>query len=162
MNQSETSLLYRFLMAQKKEPRRGDWYSDVQNIIKEFNINMSEEQIKETKTNSFKGVVKEKAFLSGIRYLKAKQEKGEKGSLIKYNTLELQDYLQSCANISLEDQQLIFSFICEMNVQKSNFRRNMNINIEYCIRECKQELDNTHLTWCNSINKKTISDSHIC
>ena len=90
-------------MVQKKETRRGDWYSDVQNIIKEFNINMSEEQIEETKTNSFKEEVIEKAFLSGIRYLKAKQEKGEKGSLINYNTFELQYYLQSCANISLED-----------------------------------------------------------
>ena len=41
-----------------------------------------------------------------------------------------------------------------MNILKSNFRRNKNINIEYCIKECKQELDNTHLTWCNLINKK--------
>ena len=114
---------------------------------------MSEKQIEETKTNSFKGIVKQKAFLAGINYLQAKQNSCEKGSLIKYDTLELQDYLQSCANLPLEDQQLIFSYRCEMNILKSNFKRNMNIHIEYCIKECKQELDNTHLTWCNIINK---------
>ena len=32
----ENSLLFKFLMAQKEEPRRGDWYSETQKIIKEF------------------------------------------------------------------------------------------------------------------------------
>ena len=73
-------------MAQKKEPRRGDWYSEVQNILKEFNITMSEKQMKETKTNSFKGIVKQKAFLAGKNYLLDKQNNCE-----IYNTLELQD-----------------------------------------------------------------------
>ena len=118
LKQEESSLLYQFLMAQKKEPRRGDWYSEVQNILKEFNITMSEKQIEETKTNSFKGIVKQKAFLAGINYLQAKQNSCEKGSLIKYDTLELQDYLKSCANLSLEDQPLIFSYRCEMNILK--------------------------------------------
>ena len=31
LKQNDSSLLFQFLMAQKKEPRRGDWYSD--NII---------------------------------------------------------------------------------------------------------------------------------
>ena len=79
---------------------------------------MSEKQIEETKTNSFKGIVKQKAFLAGINYLQAKQNRCEKGSLIKYDTLELQDYLKSCANLSLEDQQLSFSYRCEMNILK--------------------------------------------
>ena len=64
-------------------------------------------QVKCLQTNSFKGIVKQKAFLAGINYLLAKQNNCEKGSLIKYDTLELQDYLKSCANLSLEDQQLI-------------------------------------------------------
>ena len=42
LQQEETSLLFRFLMAQKEEPRRGDWYSEVQQILKEFEITNTE------------------------------------------------------------------------------------------------------------------------
>ena len=45
-------------MAQKKDPRIGDGYSEVQNILKAFNITMSDKQMKETKTNSVKGIAK--------------------------------------------------------------------------------------------------------
>ena len=141
-------------MVQKVSPKWRDWYSEVQSILKEFQINMSEEEIKETKVNHFKRVVKQKAIKAGIIYLNSKQIKGGKGSLIKYDTLELQDYLKSCANITLEDQKFIFSFSCEMNVLKSNFKRNINVSQEYCIKQCKEELDNTHLTWCHIMNKE--------
>ena len=42
LQQEENSLLFRFLMAQKEEPRRGDWYSEVQQILKEFEITNTE------------------------------------------------------------------------------------------------------------------------
>ena len=41
-----------------------------------------------------------------------------------------------------------------MNVLKSNFKRNINISQEYCIKQCKEELNNTHLTWCPIMNKE--------
>ena len=122
-------------MAQKKEPRRGDWYSDVQSILAEFEIHISETYIREMKSNSFKKLVKQKAFEAGFRYLRSKQMNVEKGRLINYTTLELQDYLQPCANISLEDQQLVFSHRCEINFLKTNFKRNIHINNEYCIKK---------------------------
>ena len=109
LKQKETSLLFQFLMAQKREQRRGDWYSEIQQTLKEFEIDLSEKSIKEIKTSSYKNLVKQKSVLAGIKYLESKQRKGEKGILIKYKSLELQDYLQSYANISLDDQQLLFS-----------------------------------------------------
>ena len=78
----------------------------------------------------------------------------EKGIFIKYDTLELQDYLQSCANISFEDQKRIISLRCEMNLIRFNFKRNMNISPEYCIKQCQQELNNPHLTWCRYMKKE--------
>ena len=41
-----------------------------------------------------------------------------------------------------------------MNNLKSNFKRNIRINPEYCISSCKKELNNNHLTWCEKINKE--------
>ena len=154
LKQDETSLLFRFLMSQKSYPRKGDWYSEVQIILKDFEIPLSEEGIKETKTNYFKKLVKQKSIQAGIRYLNSIQINKEKGRLIKYDELELQDYLQACANISFEDQKRIFSLRCEMNLIRLNFKRNINISPEYCIKQCQQELDNTHLTWCRYMNKE--------
>ena len=45
-------------MAKKKKPNRRDWYSEIQNILKEFNISMSANKIKLTTTNSLKEMVK--------------------------------------------------------------------------------------------------------
>ena len=92
------------------------------------------------KSNVFKKLVKQKAFEAGFSYLRSKQLNGEKGRLINYTTLELQDYLQPCANISLQDQQLVFSLRCEMNVLKTNFKRNNNISNEYCIKKCQKRI----------------------
>ena len=45
ITQKEDSLLYRFLMAQKENFKKGDWYSDVINVLKEFEIGTSEENM---------------------------------------------------------------------------------------------------------------------
>ena len=108
-------------MAQKKEPRKGDWYSDIQSIFVEFEINMSEKCIVEIKSSALKTSVKQKAFQAGFRHLKSKQLAGEKGRIIDYTNLELRHYLRACANISLEDQQLMFTLRCEINFLKTNF-----------------------------------------
>ena len=105
-------------MAQKKEPRRGNWYSEIQLILKEFEIALSEKAIQELHTSAFKKLVNQKSILTGIKYLESKQRNCEKGTFIKYKSLELQDYLHACENISLEDQQLLFSLRCEMNNRK--------------------------------------------
>ena len=102
----------------------------------------------------FKNIVKNKAVLVGIVYLKAKQAKCEKGVKIKYKTLELQDYLKPCSNLKLEDQHLIFSLRCEINPIKKNCIRNIKMKQEYCITACKKEIDNEHITWCSKINEE--------
>ena len=114
---------------------------------------MTEEYIVNTSATMYNNIVKKKAVTAGIKYLKNKQLKGEKGRKIDYNNLELQDYLNPCSNMNLEDQRLVFSLRCEMNPLKTNFRRNMKMKEEYCVTECMKELDNSHITWCEILNK---------
>ena len=89
-----------------------------------------------------------------MKYLKMKQNKCEKGSRIKYESLELQNYLNPCSNLTIENQRFIFSLGCEMNPIKKNFERNKNMNQEVCIKTCLTELDNQHLKWCDKKNKE--------
>ena len=127
LSQNENSLLFTFLMAQKKQPRKGDWYSEVQSIIKEFELHISEEDIKQIPTNIFKNMVKTGAQNAGLKYLRNIQEKGSKGSRIEYHAVELQDYLNPYSNIGIEDQQYLFSLRCEVNPLRANFKRNKNM-----------------------------------
>ena len=120
--------------------------------MNEFDIKLSENEIKVLPASIFKKIVKNKAVSAGIEYLKTKQMKCEKGVRIKYSTLELQDYLKPCSNLQLQEQQYIFSLRSEMNPLKKNFERNTKMKQEFCIKSCKQELDNEHITWCNKMN----------
>ena len=44
LTQDKDSLMFKFLFAQKMEPTKNDWYSEVQEILKEFEIEMTEEK----------------------------------------------------------------------------------------------------------------------
>ena len=104
--------------------------------------------------NIFKNLVKKNACKTALKYLQTKQSKGDKASSIKYESLELQDYLNPCSNITLEDQRYIFSLRSRMNELRPNFSRNRTLKSEYCVESCGEELDNEHLTWCSTINTK--------
>ena len=69
--------------------------------------------------------------------------------------MKLQDYLNPCSNLKLEEQRNIFSLRSRMNELKTNFSRNHNIKSKYCLNECGKELDNEHMTWCHEMNTET-------
>ena len=145
-------MLFTFLMAQKKQPVKGDWYSEVQTIINKFELNISEEDIKKIPTTIFKNMVKTAAECARFRYLKNMQMKGSKGSKVEYDSSSLQDYLNPYANVPIEDQRYLFSLRCEVNPLRTNFRRNLTMKELYCVKSCQTELDNEHLVYCQELN----------
>ena len=92
--------------------------------------------------------------IKALKYLKEKQSRSEKGSDIKYQDLELQDYLSPSSNLRLEDQQLIFRLRSKMNYIKVNFSRNVNLKEDFCVKSCKLKIDNEHITWCDKLNNE--------
>ena len=103
LTQDKNSLMFKYLLTQKMQPTKNYWYWEVQGILKEFELEMTEEYIVNTSVTMYKNIVKKKAVRAGIKYLKTKWLKGEKGRQIYYNNLELQDYLNPCSNMNLED-----------------------------------------------------------
>ena len=103
----------------------------------------------------FKRIVKQKAEIAGLKYLHKLQKKCEKGSRIQYNSLELQDYLGPSSKISIENHRFLFSIRCEMNILKSNFKRNNSIISTFCIKSCNKELDNEHIVYCKELNENS-------
>ena len=72
LTQKVNSLLYQFLMAQKKKPTKGDWYSEVIKYMEEFEIIMSEEDIQKMPEVRFKALVKKQSIKTAFNYLKEK------------------------------------------------------------------------------------------
>ena len=73
--------------------------------------------------------------------------------MIKYESLEIKDYLNSLCNLRIEDQKLNFSTRSEFNpFFSSSFQKNTQIEEEYCIEKCGGDLNNEHLTWHSLLN----------
>ena len=97
-------------------------------------------------------MVKRSSEEAAFRYLQKNRQKGTKGAKINYKTLEIQDYLQPCSNIKIEEQRYLFSLRSEMNKIKANFSKNPNIEPSFCIEKCMVEMNNEHLVWCDKLN----------
>ena len=80
---------------------------------------------------------------------------GSEAHNIIYESMKLNDYLNPCSNLKLEEQRNIFSLRSRMNELKTNFSRNQNINSKYCLNDCGKELNNEHLKWCQYMNKES-------
>ena len=134
LTQEDNLLMYQFLLAQKTHPRQKDWYSGVRTDLNDFEIDMTDEEIKIMPVNSFKQLVKEKSVSASIKYLQMKQRKVEKGVEIEYETIKLQEYLNPYSNLALEGQQRIISLRTRMNPLISNFSKNERIKPKICVK----------------------------
>ena len=53
----------------EKNPSKGDWASETDKIICEFEINLSNEEIRKINTNEYKSLVKKKSEKAALKYL---------------------------------------------------------------------------------------------
>ena len=80
-------------------------------------------------------MVRIRAARAGLIYLKEIQKKGTKRSLIIYDSLEVQEYLNQNTNMKIEDQRFLFSLRSEMNILHTNFSKNKSIQPKFCVKE---------------------------
>ena len=148
LQEEETSLLYTMLRAQGDTPVKGDWFSDSQTTLKEFNLNLSNSQIKGMSKNEFHKITKVTSEAQAFKYLTEKQKKGKKGRNIMYhNQLEMACYLNPNNQLNLEDQRLIFQIRCEINPLPAN-----KGNPGPCpMNDCQEILNNAHIFQCETL-----------
>jgi hypothetical protein len=148
LKQKEESMLFRMLQAQVSSPIKNDFYETATNILSEFDICYSMKEIKDMKIGVFKSIVKKKCIKTSFEYLVKKQMAGRKGKYIKYLRLTIADYLLPEADMSLEDQQELFSIRCRTNPMGANRGK-----IEYCFTQCGDISNNSHILLCKVMNK---------
>ena len=148
LNEKPESLIFRFIMLQFEKPTKGDWASSCLKNLEYLNIELSVEEIKLMKKSQFKKIIenaiKEKAF----EYLIEKR--GSKGSLIRYSSLKMQEYLlPDDENLSITDKQYIFAIRNRMVQIEYNFPKN-GIGGKECV--CGENENMEHIYSCKRLN----------
>ena len=87
LDQEDDSILKKFLNLQFEKPVRRDWASTVVCDLKELEINLSLEEIKNMTKTKFFRILKIKLKKNALSYLIRKR--GRKGGEIRYTTLEM-------------------------------------------------------------------------
>ena len=97
-------------MAQLRNLTKGDWVTSVMEEMKELELGLHLDDIKNMTKNSFRKFVKEKVQQKALEYLISKKEthisENAKGKYLKYEKLNIQGYLSSSnLNISVNEKK---------------------------------------------------------
>ena len=153
LHEDTNSMIYKFLYLQLENPTKGDWASSCKEDLKDLKIEMTFEDIKNISKNKFCQLIKKAIQIRALEYLLGKQ--GKKGQEIKYEALEMAEYLMpNCENISLEEQRSIFAMRNNMVMIPSNFPRGSEI--EKC--PCGQTENMKHIYSCKLWTTEIVTD----
>ena len=142
LEKPDTELVKQVYNAQKMQPVKNDWYLQVQQGLKDFNINLSEEEIKSLKREKFKTIVKKSVKEQGEIYLSKSRSNHSKSKNLN-NKFELQDYLV-CHQLNIHEKQLLFKFRTQTYECKANYRRLYEPDLSCFV--CQNEDTQEHLT----------------
>ena len=151
-SRDKTSLLSTVFHEQNNSKRKGEWINTVNKNIKELDLKLSFEEIKQMSQYTFKNLVKSKCKNAALKFLK-KQIK-RKGKEMEYTELKLQMYLSRDSELNLNEKKAAFKIRCRMTNVKCNFRNlNSNVNCAVCISQnIQSEETQEHIFLCKSLN----------
>ena len=142
------------LRAQQKEPVRGDWFSEVTNIIRDLDIGLEIEEIRIMKRTIFRKISKLKCEEAAFTALIQKRDNGKKGKNIKYgSSLEMADYLCPNSQLTVQDQKNIFQIRSMTNPLPAN-----RGDPKPCSTGCGDLMENPHIYLCPVLNEEKQGD----
>ena len=153
LQRPEEEMLKKVYKTQKVVRTSGDWANIIEEELKTYNINLTDEEIEATSKYTFKNLVKRNVDSEALKYLNEKAAKHSKsGDLIKSEISE-ERYLTD-KRFSLSEVQLLFKLRTRMLDVKKNSPSLWN-NVLTC-RICKDEIEiesQEHLLRCKEIQK---------
>ena len=86
IDQPNTSLIVRVFESMRNHPKKGDWASWAISLIEKYEINMTLEEIKETKESIFKNMIKKQMIKFAFKDLVNRQKKGKREEILSMKT----------------------------------------------------------------------------
>ena len=149
LEQTEDSLVKRFLILQLNQPTRGDWGSQIRSDLNELDIKETFEELKCMTHSMFLGKIKSQIRKNALKYLLEKRK--TKGKEIQNQNLKMAEYLTPLnRKMTIENKRIMFSVRNRMVNIKSNFK-NRNNEVK-CI--CGEKESMEHIWSCEQIRTK--------
>ena len=109
LQQKEDSIISKVFKSQMNNPTPKDWVSTIVSDLKQLNLNIQFEDIKQMKKFDFMNTVKRKIRYKTLKDLEKWKEKHTKVKHLNHSVLKMQNYLTANAcKMKQEDSQLIF------------------------------------------------------
>ena len=148
LEESQESLIYKFLELQFQNPTKGDWVSSCKQDLKDLEIDSTIEELKKMSKYQFSKIVKKSIQKKALEYLLRKQR--NKGSEIQYKNLQMAEYLLPNDKIqNINEQRNIFAIRNRMVELPVNFPHSQTI--ETC--SCGNIETMEHIYSCDKWNK---------
>jgi hypothetical protein len=146
LNQNKESMIHKFFTIQLESSGKGDWTTMCLDNLRELDVQNSLEEIKQMSPYQFKKMLKEKVRQAALQYLTDKR--GSKGAEINYQELQMADYLQPIADLSIDVKRKIFEVRNKMTRIPANFSSRKTIF--KCV--CGEQEDMSHVYSCTVLN----------
>ena len=154
LNQPTDSLLRNVFDAQVNNPIGGDWVTQVEMDIKDLQLSLSFDQIRNIPKEQFKKIIKEKVKTKSFELLTKIQATHSKSKNIVYKKLGLQTYLSSDSSLTIKEKSFIFSARARMIDVKANFKvGKTNLRCRKCLKE---EETQRHLLECPELMDNSV------
>ena len=130
-----------------------DWIKTVIENLTFLGIHLSFYYIKSMSKKKFKNIIKKKIYDKAFQYLIDRKSLHSKVSHIKYNSLQLQDYLKpGNSDISISEMKYIFHLKTRSIDIKQNYKNKYNGNLD-CISCLKSSETMRHILECPMLVK---------
>ena len=151
LNKPQSELVKQVYLAQKLAPLKNDWVRQIEDDLKMYEIDLTENEISKISKEKFRAIVKQKIDMNGRQYLTDLKNIHSKSKGLSC-MMKTQPYLQ-CKSLSLKEKQLLFKFRTYTYACKANFRSKYQANM-LCI-VCNQEDTQEHLLSCKVSESQT-------
>ena len=125
LKEGEDSLIFKFLMAQLKNPSKSDWGQTVISDLEYVDMDMRLCDIANTKTEKFKEMVKKNIQQAALNYLNKEKSNHNKVKHIPHNEMKIQDYL-SPNELTIDEAKCLFITRSRMLEVRTNYSGSFN------------------------------------
>ena len=157
LQKSENELARKVYNAQKMLPDKDVWINTVEDDLDFLGIQFNEEEIRNTKKESFKRIVNAKIREASHSAL-LEDKKGKLDNLSA--DYSLKEYLYS-NELNLEQKQLLFNLRTRMAPLKCNYRTKYQSNLLCCLCDASSEDSQEHLLLCPSLLSEIVIDDSV-
>ena len=127
------------------------------NDLKNLEINLCFDDIKDIPKTVFKQLVKQKVKTKALQFLNTLQEGHSKSKEFKYPELQLQSYLRPGNSLTIKEKAFIFSARSRMMEVHSNFKKGKS---DLMCRKCKlNEETQRHLLICPKLSDNSVTNT---